>query len=108
MARRTGTRDDHRVTGSVLRGEVLVDAPPRTVAGVLRDADAAAEALGRGGHRLRAPARLLAVGDEVRLAARVLPGLRIPVRTRVTRVDAGGMTSVLAGGPLRAGAEPER
>lgn len=88
--------------GSVLRSEVLVDAPLRTVAGVLRDAAVVAAALAGEGHRLTAPVRLLAVGDEVRLAVRVLPGLRIPVRTRMTRVDPDGTTSVLAAGPLRA------
>jgi len=100
----TGLRTDspHEPFGSVLRHDVLVDAPPRTVAGVLRDSTAAAEALRRAGHRLAAPVRLLADGDEVRVAVRLLPGLRIPVRTRITRVDACEMTSVLARGPLRA------
>jgi len=88
--------------GAVLVSEVLIDAPERTVAGVLRDVVAVAEALDREGHRLTAPVRLLAVGDEVRLAVRVVPGLRIPVRTRITRVDEGGMTSMLAAGPVRA------
>lgn len=85
----------------MLCSDVLVDAPPRTVAGVLRDAAVVDEVLGRSGHRFTAPVRLLAVGDEVRLAVRVLPGVRIPVRTRITRVDAGGMTSTLAGGPVK-------
>jgi 8-oxo-dGTP diphosphatase len=88
--------------GAVLRNDVLIDAPPRTVAGVLRDTAVAAEALGRGGHRLTARVGLLAPGDEVRLATRVLPGVRIPVSTRVTHIDVDGMTSVLARGPLRA------
>ena len=88
--------------GSVLRNDVLVDAPLRTVAGVLRDASVVAAALGREGHRLTAPVRLLAVGDEVRLAVRVVPGLRLPVRTAITRVDEDGMTSTLARGPVRA------
>jgi 8-oxo-dGTP diphosphatase len=88
--------------GAVLTSDVLVDAPPRTVAGVLRDVAVAAEALGRYGHRLTAPVRLLAVGDEVRVAVRVMPGLRIPLRTRVTRIEPGGMTSTLAAGPLTA------
>jgi 8-oxo-dGTP diphosphatase len=87
---------------TVLHTDVLVDASSGTVAGVLRDVATAAEALGRCGHRLTAPVRLLAVGDEVRLAVRVLPGLRIPVRTRITRIDADGMASELAGGPVRA------
>ena len=88
--------------GSIVRTDFLVDAPPRTVAGVLRDSVAAAEALGRAGHRLTASVRLLAPGDEVRVAVRLLPGLRIPLRTRISCVDATGMTSVLAAGPLRA------
>ena len=89
-------------SGSVVRHDVLVDAPPRTVAGVLRDSTAAAEAVGRGGHRLTARVRLLAPGDDVRVAVRLLPGLRLPVRTRITRVDPDEVTSVLAAGPLRA------
>ena len=86
--------------GSIVRRDFLVDAPPRTVAGVLRDSVAAAVALGRAGHRLTASVRLLAPGDEVRVAVRLLPGLRIPLRTRISRVDVTGMTSVLAAGPL--------
>ena len=54
------------------------------------------------GHRVTAPVRLLAPGDELRVAVRLLPGVRIPLRTRITHVDAGGMTSVLARGPLKA------
>jgi 8-oxo-dGTP diphosphatase len=87
---------------SVLRIAVLVDAPPRTVAGALRDSAVAAEALQHEGHRVTAPVRLLAPGDEVRVSVRLVPGRRIPLRTRVTRIDAEGMTSVLACGPLRA------
>jgi 8-oxo-dGTP diphosphatase len=87
-------------SGSVLIADVLVDAPPRTLAGVLRDSTVAAEALGRCGHRMRAGVRLLAPGDEVRVAVRVLPGLRIPVRTRVTRVEPDGMASTLLAGPI--------
>jgi 8-oxo-dGTP diphosphatase len=113
--RRGRFRDDRRVTatsraiasdgaafvgGAVLTSHVLVDASPGTVAGVLRDVAVASEALGRCGHRLTAPVRLLAVGDEVRVAVRVLPGLRIPLRARVTRIEPGGMTSTLAAGPL--------
>jgi 8-oxo-dGTP diphosphatase len=87
--------------GSVLRCDVLVDAPPRTVAGVLRDSAVAAEALARHGHRVTAPVRLLAPGNELRVAVSLL-GFRIPLRTRITRIDVEGMTSVMAGGPLRA------
>jgi 8-oxo-dGTP diphosphatase len=93
---------DGRRYGSVLRSDVLVDAPPRTVAGVLRDSAVAAEALQREGHRVAAPVRLLAPGDELRVAVRFLPGVRIPLRTRITHVGADGMASVLARGPLRA------
>ena len=88
--------------GSILRQDVLVDAPPRTVAGVLRDSTVAAEALRRVGHRVTAPVRLLAPGDELRVAVRLLPGVQIPLHTRITHIDAGGMTSVLARGPLKA------
>ena len=45
---------------------------------------------------------LLAPGDEVRLAVRVLPGCGSRSDTRITHVDADGMTSVLARGPLQA------
>ena len=54
--------------GSILRHDVLIDAPPRTVAGVLRDSTVAAEALHRMGHHVTAPVRLLAPGDELRVA----------------------------------------
>jgi 8-oxo-dGTP diphosphatase len=87
---------------AVLTSDVLIDAPPRTVAGVLRDVTVAAEALGRSGHRLTAPVRLLAVGDVLRVGVQVAPGVRIPVRTRVTRVDADGMASTRAAGPITA------
>jgi len=88
--------------GSILHHDVLVDAPPRAVAGVLRDSAVATEALHRVGHRVTAPVRLLAPGDELRVAVRLLPGVRIPLRTQITHVDSGGMTSVLARGPLTA------
>ena len=51
--------------------------------------------------RVTAPVRLLAPGDELRVAVRLLPGLRIPLRTRITDVDVDGIASVLARGPLR-------
>jgi 8-oxo-dGTP diphosphatase len=84
----------------VLRSTVLIDAPPRTVAGLLRDSSAAEEAMRRAGHRFTATGRLLRPGDEVRVATRVLPGLRIPIRTRITSVSEAGMASVLIAGPL--------
>ncbi len=86
----------------VLSSTVLVDAPPRTVAGILRDARMAAEALARLGHRWGDGPRLLSPGDEVRVAGRVLPGLRVPVRTVVETVSASGIRSALRAGPLPA------
>jgi 8-oxo-dGTP diphosphatase len=86
----------------VLRSTVLLDAPARTVAGLLRDAHLAAEALARVGHRWGPGPRLLAPGDEVRVTGRVLPGVRVPVRTVVETVSAAGMTSTLRAGPLPA------
>jgi 8-oxo-dGTP diphosphatase len=99
----TADGDPHIGTpfGSIIRTDFVVDAPPRTVAGVLRDTVAVAQALDRTGHRLTAFVRLLAPGDEVRVRVRLLPGLRIPLRTQISRVDASGMTSVLVAGPLR-------
>jgi 8-oxo-dGTP diphosphatase len=85
----------------VLRSTVLIDAPPRTVAGLLRDSDVAAAALQRCGHRLTTPARLLAPGDEVRISIRIGAGVRVPVRTRIDAVSPAGMTSSLVAGPLR-------
>jgi 8-oxo-dGTP diphosphatase len=85
----------------VLRSTVLIDAPPRTVAGLLRDTGVSAEALGRGGHRFAADSRLLRLGELVRIGVRVAPGIRIPVRARITRLTAAGMDSVLVAGPLR-------
>jgi 8-oxo-dGTP diphosphatase len=85
----------------VLRSTVLIDAPPRTVAGLLRAAATHAESLRRCGHRFAARSALLRVGEEVRIGVRVAPGVHLPVRLRVTRVDAEGMQTVLVGGPLR-------
>ncbi len=80
---------------------MLIDAPPRTVAGLLRDGEVSVEALGRCGHRFAAGSRLLRLGGLVRIGVRVAPGVRIPVRTRITRLTAAGMESVLVAGPLR-------
>lgn len=62
----------------VLRSTTLIAAPPRTVAGVLRDSDV----LGRCGHRVEAPGRWLAPGDEVRVRL-----LGLPSRLRVETVS---------------------
>jgi 8-oxo-dGTP diphosphatase len=86
----------------VLRTVTEFDAPPSLVAGILRDTDAVAAGLGRHGHRVRASARLLAAGDEVRFSARLWLGVRVSLRTVVRTVSAREMTSELLGGPLRA------
>ena len=80
---------------------IRVAACPRTVAGVVRDAQVAAAAARRAGHLLRAERRLLAAGDEVRIRARLGPGLVLPLRTRVDAVSLGGLASSLVSGPLR-------
>ena len=80
---------------------VRLDACPRTVAGVLRDADMAAAALAREGHRMTADRRLLVAGDEVGVHARLVPGIRVPLRTTVTAVSSGGIASSLVSGPFR-------
>ncbi|GAA1287979.1 hypothetical protein GCM10009609_63230 [Pseudonocardia aurantiaca] len=84
----------------VLRSTVLIDAPPRTVAGLLRDSATAEEAIQWVGHRFAASSRLLRPGDEVRIGTRVVPGIRVPIRTRISAVSVDGMASVLVGGPL--------
>jgi 8-oxo-dGTP diphosphatase len=82
----------------VLSCTTFVDAPRRLVAGMLRDSEAAREALGRAGHDFSSSVRLLAPGDEAVLVGRVLPGVRLSFRTRILRVSPEGMTSVLVGG----------
>ena len=85
----------------VVCSRIQLDACPRTVAGVLRDARMVAAALGREGHRFAADRRLLVGGDEVRIDALVAAGIRVPLRTVVTAVSAGGFASALRSGPLR-------
>ena len=51
----------------VVCSRTRLDACPRTVAGVLRDARMVAAALGREGHRFTADRPLLVRGDEVRI-----------------------------------------
>ena len=80
---------------------VRLDARPRTVGGVLRDADMAVAALSREGHRMATARRLLARGDEVRIHARLTAGVRLPLRMTVTAVSQGGIALSLVSGPLR-------
>jgi 8-oxo-dGTP diphosphatase len=91
--------DDRAVP--VVCSRIRLDACPRTVAGVLRDARMVAAALGREGHRFAADRPLLMGGDEVRIDALVAAGLRVPLRTVVTAVSPGGFASALRSGPLR-------
>ena len=98
--REAGSACDHRAV-PVVCSRIRLDACPRTVAGVLRDARMVAAALGREGHRFAADRRLLVGGDEVRIDALVAAGIRVPLRTVVTAVSAGGFASALRSGPLR-------
>lgn len=91
--------DDRAVP--VVCSRIRLDACPRTVAGVLRDARMVAAALGREGHRFVADRPLLMAGDEVRIDALVAAGIRVPLRTVVTAVSPGGFASALRSGPLR-------
>ncbi|GAA5124813.1 hypothetical protein GCM10023320_38400 [Pseudonocardia adelaidensis] len=81
---------------------MLIDAAARTVAGLLRDAEVSAEAMRRCGHRFSAGGGLVCRGETVRFGVRVAPGLRVPLRTRITDVSPTGLESVLVAGPLRA------
>jgi 8-oxo-dGTP diphosphatase len=80
---------------------MLIDASQRTVAGLLRDAEVSAEAMRRCGHRFAAGSRLVCLGETVHFGVRVAPGVRVPLRTRITAVSAAGLESVLVAGPLR-------
>ena len=98
--REAGSACDHRAV-PVVCSRIRLDACPRTVAGVLRDARMVAAALSREGHRFAADRPLLTGGDEVRIDALVAAGIRVPLRTVVTAVSAGGFASALRSGPLR-------
>jgi 8-oxo-dGTP diphosphatase len=80
---------------------VLIDAPQRTIAGLLRDAEVSEEAMRRCGHRISAGSRLVRLGETVGFGVRVVPGVRIPLRTRISGVSPAGLDSVLVAGPLR-------
>lgn len=86
----------------LLRATTHVKAPPRVVAGLLRDSELAAESLARAGVHVSTPARSLAVGDEVRFVVCPVPGVRMSVSTRMTRIDSRGLASELVDGPMRA------
>lgn len=85
----------------VLRSTVLVEAPVHTVAAALRDVGVIRTAAAQVGHRLRAPCtELLRPGDQLRFDVRILPALRLPLRTRVTRATVHRLESELVGGPV--------
>ncbi|MGH4022945.1 MAG: NUDIX domain-containing protein [Pseudonocardiaceae bacterium] len=87
----------------MLRSTVLVRAPVRTVAAVLREVGLLRETAAGVGHGAHAPDRptgLLAIGDEVQLDVRMLPALRLPVRTRVRRAAVASIECELVAGPL--------
>jgi 8-oxo-dGTP diphosphatase len=84
----------------VLRSTALIDAPARTVAGLLRDVELTAAAWRGDGHRSTADVRLLAPGDGIRWELRLLPGVRVPLRLVVETVSEHGLVATLAAGPL--------
>ncbi len=86
----------------VLRSTSTLDAPRRTVAGLLRDTDAAAEAAARVGLELTCPVRLLVAGDEVRTGPAGRLGRVVSCRTRITRAGVEGLWSELSRGPVTA------
>ena len=83
----------------VLRSTALIDAAPRSAAGLLRDIGLSAAALGRDGHRIAAARPLLAPGDEVALRVRLPLGVRVPLRMVVGTVSAQTLTATLLAGP---------
>lgn len=85
----------------VLRSTTLIVAEPRTVAGLLRDVHVARAALERVGQQVDADVRLLSPGDEIRVTARLAPGVRRTVRLAVDTITAAGMTATQVAGPLR-------
>ena len=82
----------------------VVAADRRTVAGLLRDAAVSAPALAAAGHRFSSDTRLLAPGDQVRLAVRGVPWLpvRFPAVTVVDEVSPSRISTSLVRGPLHA------
>jgi 8-oxo-dGTP diphosphatase len=67
---------------------------------MLRDTQLTAVALQRAGHGLQVERRLLVAGDEVRLSARLAPGVTVPLHVKVHAVSSGGLASSLLSGPL--------
>ena len=78
----------------VLRSTLLIDAPIRTVAAAVRDVTVVHAT----GPRASTTARgdLLCVGDVLSFEVPLVPGVRVPMRTRIVRVDDAGLSSELA------------
>lgn len=77
-----------------------VDAPGRTVAGLLRDLTVLDEVFRSVGHRVRGTGRWLGPGDALVVRLRVLPGLRVPLRATVRAVGPAAVVVVLRSGLL--------
>jgi 8-oxo-dGTP diphosphatase len=84
----------------VLRSTALIDAAPRTVAGLLRDVGLTAAAWRRDRHRVSAGVRLLAPGDQIDLRVRLLPWVVVPLRLVVGAASRSGLIIDLVAGPL--------
>lgn len=87
----------------VLRSTILIDAPAYTVSAALREPAVLRAAAADAGHRTYLPhpvGGLLVPGDEVRFGVRLLPGLRLPLRVRVSRATVEVLESKLLSGPL--------
>jgi 8-oxo-dGTP diphosphatase len=84
----------------VLRSTALIDAAPRTVAGLLREVRLSEQALHRLGHRVEADVALLAPGDRLRVGVALLPGVRLAVTLEVDAVSEAGLRLTLGTGPL--------
>lgn len=82
-----------------LRSTFVLDSPRRLVAGALRDAVTAADALHRIGCAFDAPTRLLVAGDEIRAGLRGPAGRVLGCRTRITAAGQAGLFSELVAGP---------
>ncbi|GAA4032979.1 hypothetical protein GCM10022247_67500 [Allokutzneria multivorans] len=78
----------------VLRSTLLIDAPIRTVAAAVRDVSVVRAT----GPLAQCTARgdLLCVGDELSFQVPLVPGVRVPMRTKIVRADDSGISSELA------------
>ncbi len=87
----------------VLRSTILIEAPVHTVSAALREPAVLRAAAADAGHGMSLPHHgggLLVAGDEVRFGVRALPGLRLPLRTRVSAATVEVLEWQLLAGPL--------